>query len=391
MESSHQIENKFDNNRLKVVQTSEIIAVKVGTRVLAEPSGEINDRQIRALGNQICDMVDAGKKVVLISSGAVGCGVNELKLDRRPADVAKLQAIAAIGQAQLIEKYHDVFAARSKRAAQILLTAEDLDDRARYLNVRNTIFSVLDYGAIPIINENDTVAVDELVTKFGDNDQLAACITTLLPAGLLIILSDVEGLYDGDPEDPNSKLISAVDSIDADILKLAGATKSNGKIQLSRGGMKSKLNAARMATLAGENVIIASGRKPDVLTEIMTGKNVGTLFAANDKSVPSRKRWIGFSTQTHGSVKIDDGALIAIREKGRSLLPIGVVSVTGKFQKGDAITIVDSSDREVGRGLSNYSFEELIKIRGLKSDRITQVLERRGYEEVVHRDNLVIL
>jgi glutamate 5-kinase len=285
-----------------------------------------------------------------------------------------------------METYDRALAAHGRHAGQVLLTAEDLNHRTRYLNVRNTLRALMECGAVPIVNENDTVAVDELQTTFGDNDRLAAMVTNLLRAPLLVLLSDVEGLYDGPPAEPTSRLISTVDQIDERILALV-RDRFTG---MSKGGMASKLQAARMATAAGENVVIASGRREGVLRQIMRGELVGTLFLAKGQSVPSRKRWIAFTVPPRGHITLDAGARRAIAEQGRSLLPIGISDVAGHFRKGDVIALCDGQGVEIARGLTNYSADEVRRIKGLRSDQIAEALGHCPYEEVIHRDNMAL-
>lgn len=372
--------------RQEIATSATTIVVKVGTRVLTRPEGQLDEHRIARLAEELNAVCDSGRKVVLVSSGAVGAGMSQLGMTSRPTDLAQLQAVAAIGQTNLIETYDRTFRKHNRHAAQILLTADDLNCRIRYLNCRNTIHSLLDFKAIPIINENDTIAVDELMTTFGDNDRLAALVTNLLQAPLLVILSDVDGLYDGDPADPNSQLIDTVTTLDDSIRGLA-IDKRTG---LSKGGMASKLEAARMVTTAGENAIIASGHRAGVLPDILAGKKVGTLILAQGKTVRPRKRWIGFSVNPRGTLRLDQGAVRAIAEQGRSLLAIGVVAANGNFQKGDLVILCDERGREVARGLSNYSAAEVEKIKGLNSGGIAEVLGHRPYIEVVHRDNLAV-
>lgn len=375
-----------DQLRQQVVSAAQRIVVKVGTRVLTHDDGTLNPRRIAQLAEEISALWEAGRQVVLVSSGAVGSGMSLLGLKSRPVDVARLQAVAAIGQTRLIETYDRTFAKHGRHAAQVLLTAEDFHHRTRYLNVRNTLLSLLDFGAIPVINENDTVSVDELMLTFGDNDRLAAMVTNALRAPLLVILSDVEGLYDGDPREPGSTLLHTVSRLDERVESYVRDKKTG----LSKGGMSSKLTAARMVTTAGENVIIASGRRTDVLTRLMAGEELGTLFQARGKSVSPRKRWIGYSVRPRGKLVLDSGARKAIVQEGRSLLAIGIVGVDGEFAKGDVVSLCDESGQEIARGLSNYSAADVRKIHGLKSQQIADVLGHRPYEEVVHRDNLLV-
>jgi glutamate 5-kinase len=373
--------------RQQIAAGAHTIVVKVGTRVLTHENGTLNHERIDRLAEEIHTISAAGRRVVLVSSGAVGAGVSLLGLKSRPTDLAKLQAVAAIGQGHLIQAYDRTFAQHGRRAAQVLLTLEDVDDRTRYLNVRNTILSILEFGAVPVVNENDTVSVAELETTFGDNDRLAAMVTNLIRAPLLVILSDIEGLYDGDPALKQSKLVTTVEKIDEKVL----AYVRDRKTGLSKGGMASKLEAARMVTTAGENVIIASGRQLDVLTQVVAGQTVGTLFVAQGKAITPFKRWLGFSAQVRGRIQLDAGARKAIVEQGRSLLAAGIVSTQGEFQKGDVVALCDSEGNVLARGLSNYSSADVARIKGLKSEKISQVLGHRPYEEVVHRDNLALV
>jgi glutamate 5-kinase len=373
--------------RHKIAAAAHTVVVKVGTNVLTLPDGTLNHERIDRLAEEIHVISQAGRRVCLVSSGAVGSGISLLGLKSRPTDLARLQAVAAVGQGHLIQAYDRTFARHGRRAAQVLLTAEDVDDRLRYLNVRNTLVSILEFGAIPIINENDTVSVEELKTTFGDNDRLAAMVANLIRAPLLVILSDIDGLYDGDPSLKTSQLVHTVDKIDGKVLGYVRDKKTG----LSKGGMASKLEAARVVTTAGENVIIASGRKLDVLAQIMAGETVGTLFLANGKAISHYKRWLGFSAQVRGRIQLDAGARKAIVEQGRSLLAAGIVNAQGDFQKGDVVALCDTEGAVVARGLSNYSTDEVNRIKGLKSDKIAQVLGQRPYEEVVHRDNLAIV
>ena len=373
--------------RQEIATQADTLVVKVGTRVLTHADGTLNEQRIAGLAEELHAVLQTGRQVAVVSSGAVGAGMSQLGLTERPTDLAKLQAVAAIGQTKLIEAYDRTLRNYGHHAAQVLLTAEDLDDRARYLNVRNTLVTLLRLGAVPVINENDTVAVDELMITFGDNDRLAAVVTNLLRAPLLVILSDVDGLFDGDPKQAGSRRIPVVSRCDETV----ESHVRDGKTQLSKGGMSSKLRAARMVTLAGENVIVASGRVPDVLRRILNGEDIGTLFLAQGKSISPWKRWLGFSAQPRGRIFLDRGACRAIVEQGTSLLAIGITRADGDFQKGDAVVLCDDDGREVARGLTNYASAEVERIKGLKSDKIAQVLGHRPYEEVVHRDNLAVL
>ncbi|MCS7305053.1 MAG: glutamate 5-kinase [Thermoguttaceae bacterium] len=372
--------------RQEIAALATTMVVKVGTRVVTHPGGRLNEERIAQLAEEIHEVLTTGRKVALVSSGAVGAGMGRLGLTSRPETLAQLQAVAAIGQSHLIEVYERTLRQFGHHAAQILLTAEDIDHRVRYLNARNTILTLFDYGAVPIINENDTVSVEELQTTFGDNDRLAALVANLIQAPLLVLLSDVDGLYDGDPRQPGAKLIPLVDRFDETLFDLV-RDKATG---LTKGGMASKLRAARMMTAAGGNVIIASGRQPGALRKILAAEPVGTLFLAQGPLITARKRWIGFSAQPRGALILDPGACEAIRNQGRSLLAIGILDVMGDFERGDVVAVCDPEGRELARGLTNYNSQELQKIKGLRTSQIAQVLGQCPYDEVIHRNNMVL-
>ncbi len=372
--------------RQEVAATSDTIVVKVGTRVLTGDDGSLDERRIESLAQDLSGLIDRGRKVVLVSSGAVGAGMGRLKIKERPANISQLQAVAAVGQSRLIETYERALGKFNRHAGQLLLTADDMNDRKRYLNVRNTILALLEMGAVPIVNENDTVSVDELLTTFGDNDHLAAIVTNLIRAPLLVILSDVEGLYDGDPRDEQARVISTVTRVNDEVMALVQDEKSG----VSKGGMASKLAAAKMLTAAGENVVIANGRTPGVLCRILGGETIGTLLLAEGKSMSPWKRWIGFTVKPRGRLVVDHGARRALETKGRSLLPIGIVDAEGEFEKGDVVALCDPSGEEFARGLTNYPSREILCIKGLQTDQISQILGRCPYDEVIHRDNMAI-
>ncbi len=372
--------------RQEIAALATPLVVKVGTRVLTRDDGQLDEARVDELAEQLHATRTSGRQVVLVSSGAVGAGMGRLGLTARPTDLAQLQAVAAIGQSRLVEAYERALWSRGHHAAQVLLTAEDLEHRARYLNARNTLVTLLELGAVPIINENDTVSVDELQTTFGDNDRLAAIVTNLLRAPLLVLLSDVDGLFDGDPALAGSRLISTVDRLDESIF---GLVRDRGG-GVGKGGMASKLEAARLATAAGENVIIAGGRTPKILQRILAGEPVGTLFLAQGRSVAARKRWIGFTVQPRGRLLLDAGARRAVQHQGRSLLAIGVVEVRGNFRKGDVVALAEGDGGEFARGLTHYGDEDLRKIQGLRTGQIAAALGHCPYDEVIHRDNMVI-
>lgn len=382
----------LDPIRQEIAGRSTTVVVKVGTRVLTREDGTLDQIRVTAIAEQVVRLMDEKRHVVLVSSGAVGAGIGRLGLPHRPTDLAHLQAVASVGQSRLIESYNRALEVHGRHAAQILLTADDLNDRTRYLNVRNTLLALFQYGALPIINENDTVRVDELQRNVGDNDRLAAMVTNLLRAPLLVLLSDVEGLYDRHPSDPAATVVSLVQQLDVAMRDFQRQSPvSAGANHLSRGGMASKLEAARLAVSAGESVVIANGRRPNVLVDILAGENIGTLFTSQGPSVTSRKRWIGLTAQPNGRLVLDAGAQQAIEQQGRSLLAIGVRRVDGNFQKGDVVSLCRDDGQEFARGLTNYGSEELRRIAGHPTEKIVEILGHCPYEEVVHRDNLVIL
>jgi glutamate 5-kinase len=382
----------IDPVRQEIAATSKTVVVKVGTRVLTHQDGTLDHDRVTAIAEQLVGLMAQKRQVVLVSSGAVGAGIGRLGLKQRPGDLARLQAVAAVGQSRLIESYNRALEAHGRHAAQILLTADDLNDRMRYLNVRNTLLALFQYGALPIINENDTVRVDELQRNVGDNDRLAAMVTNLLRAPLLVLLSDVDGFYDRHPSDPLAQLIPTVTQLDEALREFQRQAAVAGQANhLSRGGMASKLEAARLAVSAGESVVIANGRRPNVLVDVLAGEPVGTLFLAQGPAVTSRKRWIGLTAQPCGRLVLDAGAQHAIERQGRSLLAIGVRRVEGNFQKGDVLALCRENGEEMARGLTNYGSEELRRIAGQATERIREVLGHRPYDEVVHRDNLAML
>lgn len=374
-----------DAERVALIEKATTVVVKVGTNVLADPSGTLDRARIQSLADQIHRVRGGGRRVVLVTSGAIGAGVGKLALKSRPTDLPHLQACAAVGQSALMQLYQECLAPHGVQSAQILLTAGDFDSRGRYLNVRNTILTLLEYGCLPIINENDTVSVAEI--KFGDNDHLAAMVTNLLRAPLLVLLTNVDGLYSDDPRtNPEAKLLTTVPNIDASVTSLAAATKS----ALGTGGMESKLRAARLATVAGESVIMANGSLDGVLDRVFAGDPIGTLFLPHGQDVPAWKRWLGFTARPLGTFTLDAGAIRAVVEQGRSLLAVGVKAVGGEFRKGDVVSLCDAAGREVARGLSNYASDEAERIRGRTSEQIRETLGGVPYEELIHRDNLVL-
>jgi glutamate 5-kinase len=375
-----------DPVRREVIAAAHTVVIKVGTNVLADPSGRLDRHRIQSLADQLHRVRVGGRKVVLVTSGAIGAGVGKLGLGKRPTDLPHLQACAAVGQSALMQLYQESLAPHGVTTAQILLTAGDFDSRLRYLNVRNTVRTLFEYGALPIINENDTVSVAEI--KFGDNDHLAAMVTNLLRAPLLVLLTNVDGLYSDDPgTDPDAKLLATVPLIDRSVTDLAAATTS----ALGTGGMKSKLRAARLATAAGEAVVMANGSVDGILDRLFAAEPVGTLFLPHGKDVPAWKRWLGFTARPRGTLRVDAGAKRALLELGKSLLPVGVTAVEGDFGKGDVVSICDEVGVEIARGLCNYTSEDASRLRGKPTDQIASLLGGVPYPELVHRDNLVVV
>ncbi len=371
-----------DPARSAVLAKPGTAVVKVGTNVLADATGRLDRGRIQSLADQLLRVRAAGWRVVLVSSGAIGAGVGQLGLRARPTDLPHLQACAAVGQTALMRLYQEALAPHGVLPAQILLTAGDLESRSRYLNVRNTILTLFDYQSLPVINENDTVSVAEI--KFGDNDHLAALVANLMQAPLLVLLTNVDGLYTADPRsDPAAALVPTVENIDA-VVEMAGVSKS----ALGTGGMTSKLKAARVATAAGGAVVMANGSRDGVLDAVFAGEPVGTLFLPQG-SLSARQRWVGFTVRPRGVITVDDGAKRAVLELGRSLLPVGVRGVSGDFGKGDVVSIRDTAGTEFARGLSNYAAADAGRIAGLNTEQIVALVGVQLYPELVHRDNLV--
>lgn len=365
------------------IRNAKRVVVKLGTALLTNEKGYLDRDLIDTISGQIGRALRE-KELFLVTSGAIGAGMGVLGTDKHPASLPLLQATAAVGQSHLMKAYSDAFSERGFLAAQILLTQEDFNDRRRYLNARNTMNTLAEIGVVPVINENDSVSVDEI--RFTDNDILAALVTNLLRADLLIILTNVDGLYDGDPQSATSRLIDVIEKIDDRQAEwTAGGPSGPGT-----GGMASKLKSASIASAAGETVVIANGREKDILTRILAGEGVGTLILPAENKMASRKRWIGLTVKPKGKMTVDDGAMKAVRS-GKSLLPSGIVSVKGRFQEGDVVSILSADGKEFARGLTNYEAAAARKIKGLRTSEISDVLGEMLYEEVVRRENLVIL
>lgn len=365
--------------RQTILTRAKRIVVKIGTSAITDEAGRLDPRAVKRLAGQIADVTTGGVSVTLVASGAIGAGVGELDLSRRPRTLPQLQAVAAVGQGQLMRAFHDALVRRKLRVAQVLVTRGDFEDRTRYLNIRNTLRALHELGALPILNENDAVAVDEL--RFGDNDVIAAHVTNMQAADVLVLLSTIDGvLADG-------RVLDVIERVDENTRSLATGAKS----KLGSGGMESKLEAAGLVTKAGEAVVIANARTPDVLKKILAGEQIGTVFVPAKRKLSSRRRWIGQTARTAGQILVDAGAAVALTKHGKSLLPSGIRLVRGKFQKGATVTVLDEKGVEIARGLSNYSAEQLQAIRGLKTSRIAKILGDKPYDEAIHRNNMTLL
>jgi glutamate 5-kinase len=372
------------NIRQDILAHTKKILIKVGSAVLAGNDG-LDIKIIDSLVRDMSDLVQKGYSLVLVTSGAIVSGKHRMNITEKLKSIPEKQAAAAIGQGRLMRVYSKSFEKNGLYVAQILLTLSDVADRQRYLNIRNTLFTLMEWGAIPIINENDSVAVDEI--KFGENDNLAAMIANIIEADLFINLTSIDGLYDCNPVfSKKAKLIRIVSEFSDEIE--AAATEETSSI--GTGGMKSKVQAAKKVTAIGIPCIIASGKKKKVLTDIMAGKEIGTLFLPMADRLNSKKYWIAFTLRPRGKLIIDDGAKKALLEKGKSLLPSGIIDVEGDFDLGDPVSCVGHEGTILAKGLVNFSSVEINKIKGLKTSQINQVLGHKDYDEIIHRDNLAI-
>jgi glutamate 5-kinase len=372
-------------NRASFFQNAGRIVVKVGSNVLTS-SGGLNLEAIRSISGQICTLIEGGLQVILVSSGAMASGLRKLGLSRRPSEIPKRQAVAAVGQAGLIMEYEKAFERCGRKVAQVLLTSDDLSNRKRYLNGRNTLLTLLSWDVVPVINENDTVAVEEI--KVGDNDNLAAMITLLMDAEILVNLTDIDGLFTRDPRiHPGAERIPLVETIGRHIERIAGAIPG----ALGTGGMMTKISAARKVTAAGIPMIIADGQQKDILLRLAAGEPHGTFFVPKKEKLASRKRWLAYSLKPRGALVVDEGASSAILGRGKSLLPSGIVDVEGDFGVGAPVEIRNGGGEVVGTGLVNYSAADIRKIMGVRTSRIVERLGSKPYDEVVHRDNLAVI
>jgi glutamate 5-kinase len=362
------------------------LVVKVGTGLITRPGLGPDPERIAALAAELAS-VREGRELVLVTSGAIATGMARLTLPERPRTIPEKQAAAAVGQSALMWHYEQAFKRHGVPVGQVLLTAHDISDRARYLNARNTLLALLRFGVLPVVNENDTVAVEEI--KVGDNDNLSALVASLIDADLLVLLTDVDGLYTSDPaRDPAAAKLDTVDTITAEIERLVWRGTGAGSV----GGMATKLQAAQKAAAAGVPMVIASGRTQGVLARILKGEAAGTYFAPKADRLGARKRWIAFAVPPHGRLAVDAGARAALTQHGKSLLPSGIANVEGDFAAGEVVGLVsDGDDREFARGLVNFDADELRKIQGAKTREIGQRLGYKSFDEVIHRDNLVLL
>ena len=360
--------------------------IKLGSNVLTTSGWKLDRKVFADIARTIATAKKRKKEFILVSSGAIAAGMGTLGFSERPKLIPLEQAAAAIGQISLMGLYQRLFSQYGFSVAQVLLTHSDLKDRKRFLNARHALSSLLAYDVIPIINENDSTVVDEI--RFGDNDHLSALVTNLVQADLLVILTDIDGLYDRDPKTcPKARLIPLVENVTAGIEKLAKGTSST----ISRGGMITKVAAARTAALFGIPTIIANGKTPGNLDKILQGRDTGTLFLSEQNKLTSRKHWIAFTLKPLGEIIVDDGAKEAILAKGKSLLPSGIIKVQGEFDAGEAVACCDQAGAEFARGLARYSSTDIVKIRGCKTAEIKKVLGRCPAQEVINRDDMVVL
>ena len=372
-------------NERKHLKNSRRWVVKIGSALLTADGSGLDQYAIAGWVKQIAALRVQGLEIVLVSSGAIAEGMKRLGWAKRPHTLFEQQAAAAVGQMGLVQAYESCFQLHDIHTAQVLLTHEDLSDRQRYLNARSTLRSLLDLGVVPVVNENDTVVTDEI--RFGDNDTLAALVANLIEADALIILTDQEGLFEQDPRtSENAQLVHEADAEDEALERMVG-----GSGDLGRGGMLTKLRAARLASRSGTATVITHGRTSDVLTQLHAGSEVGTYLQPGQAPLVARKQWLAGHLQLQGKLTLDDGAVKVLKENGRSLLPVGVVAVEGDFKRGEAVACVDSQGQEIARGLVNYSSEESRKIKGCSSGELESVLGYVDEPELIHRDNLVLV
>lgn len=378
--------NTVNRNSRELLTKAKRIVVKVGTSTLTYDTGRLNLRRIEAIVKQLADLANQGKEIILVSSGAVGAGLAPLGFKEKPKDLVMKQAAASVGQGVLLHMYEKLFREYGHTVGQILLTREDSTNRSRYINLRNTLYALISLGVIPILNENDVVSIDEF--KIGDNDTLSAIIASTVEADLLIILSDIEGLYTANPQtNPDAELISEVEAITPHIYEISGGAGT----ARGTGGMYTKIEAANIAVNSGVHMVVASGAHNDSIEVIAAGGLRGTHFVARDTKPHTKKRWMAFGTRLKGSVSVDAGCANALLKKGSSLLPVGIIGVSGNFQEGETISILFNGE-EIARGMVNFSSQDIEQIKGCNSHEIIKRLQvENAHTEVIHRDNLVIL
>lgn len=362
------------------------VVIKIGSRILTSGEQGLNTERIQELVDEMVAAMNTQMEIAIVSSGAISAGMGRLGLKKRPIEIPVKQAAAAVGQGRLIWSYEEAFGRHKKKTAQILLTADDLKNRRRFLNARNALEALFQYKVVPIINENDSVVVEEI--KFGDNDHLSALVTNLIGADLLLILSDVDGLYTADPNlSKNAQLIPRVEKITKKIVDMTSDSISG----IGIGGMRSKVLTAKTTTTLGIPTQVINGHTKGALLRALKGEAIGTLFLADKDRLNSRKHWIAYVLKSKGTLQLDSGAAEALVQKGKSLLPSGITAVIGKFEVGDPVTCLDPKGREIARGLVNYHYYEIEKILGKKTKDIEKILGYKYFDEIVHRDNLVLL
>jgi glutamate 5-kinase len=372
--------------RDELLTNAKRIVVKIGSSLLASRESGIRVDRIEHLADELARLRRQGREVLLVSSGAVLSGLQKLGLREYPKSLPVKQAAAAVGQSRLMWAYEKAFERLGVKVAQVLLTHQDLADRRRFLNARHTLQTLLSFGVVPVINENDTVAVEEI--RVGDNDTLAGLVAHLVDAELLVILSDVDGLYTEDPrKNPDATLIPLIPEITEDIERRAGVSSTFG----GTGGMATKVSTAKTVAEYGVGTLILNGERAGLLSDVLSGGGGGSLFLPRSRRLSSRKHWIGFTLRAKGRIKLDAGAVEALSRRGKSLLASGIVDVIGEFEAGDPVSCVDPDGREFAKGLVNFSSKTLARIKGLKSAEIQRLSGLQEYEEVIHRDNLVIL
>lgn len=367
------------------LKNAKRVVVKVGTSTITRPTGGSNLVRMEEIAREIAGLADEGREMVLVTSGAIAAGMNRMGLKTRPKDVSKRQALAAVGQGVLMHLYETMFASYGQTAGQVLLTKENSVRHNQYTNSRNALLAMIAMGVVPVVNENDAVSVDEL--KIGDNDTLSATVASLVDADALIILSDVDGLYTANPQEyPDAKLISEVREVTPEIENLAGGAGTEG----GTGGMVTKLAAAKIAMSAGVTMVIARGDRFGVMREVLEGKSVGTVFFAKDAHLRTRKAWLAFGRHIGGNLTVDEGCVRAMRS-GASLLAAGIVAVDGDFKQKSTVRVLGPDGREIARGVVNYGAGEIRRIAGKKTKEITEILPEAAHDEVIHRDNLVMM